>query len=76
MTCLECGWPRDNPAHVYGCTGEIPLGVMPRVFWVERRVKEIDAAIVRYVAAGYNVPGDWLTEREDHIEYLRRVYDD
>lgn len=41
-----------------------PLGLVPRFIRDEQRLAEIDAAIGRYVAALYPIPGDWLRERD------------
>lgn len=40
-----------------------PLGVMPYGFWLVNRFDEINAAIARYEAAGWEVNPDWIKER-------------
>jgi hypothetical protein len=75
MTCPDCQWPTDNPAHVYGCRVNMPpLGIKPKVLWVEERLKDLDNAIVRYVGMNYDVPQEWIRERVEHVQYLNGVY--
>ena len=47
-----------------------PLGVCPRFIWEEKRLKEIDDAIVRYLYAGQPIPGEWNEERTYLISRL------
>jgi hypothetical protein len=39
-----------------------PIGLTPRFVRDEQRRIEIQAAVVRYMDAGYAVPPEWITE--------------
>lgn len=41
-----------------------PMGLIPRFVVEERRLRDIDAAIGRYVAHLMPIPPEWLDERE------------
>ena len=41
-----------------------PLGVMPYGLWLVNRFDEVNAAIARYAAAGWEINPDWIKERE------------
>ena len=40
-----------------------PLGIQPRIYWLEERLAELDAAIKRYRESGKLPPIDWTNER-------------
>lgn len=46
-----------------------PIGIEPRYIWEKKRIKELKAAIKRYVDAGMEVPIEWITELN---EFCRR----
>lgn len=46
-----------------------PLGLRPRFIVDELRMQEIEAAMRRYLEAGYQVPPDWMTE---YVELYNR----
>lgn len=68
--CIECeadaSWCDDPPV--------LPLGITPRFLWVEARLKELDAAIVRYASRYLPVRREWIEERADHVTYLNNYY--
>lgn len=39
-----------------------PIGIEPRYIWEKKRIKELKAAIKRYVDADMEVPIEWVTE--------------
>lgn len=39
-----------------------PLGIKPKQQWLEERMQEINAAIVRYAEAKLIIPIEWLNE--------------
>jgi hypothetical protein len=39
-----------------------PLGVMPKYFWLSRRMADVSAAINRYAESGIDVPSHWIEE--------------
>jgi len=41
---------------------KLPLGLMPEFIWKEKRVEEIDQAIMRYIKSGKEVPIEWIRE--------------
>lgn len=49
-----------------------PLGVIPRWLWLERRYNDIHAAILRYEAAGFDIPANWREERRGLATDLQR----
>jgi hypothetical protein len=49
-----------------------PLGLMPRWLADEKRLADVDAALQRYKDANLELPGEWLWERQDLLENLRR----
>jgi hypothetical protein len=46
-----------------------PIGIMPRYIWDEIRLRELAAAISRYVAVYRPVPAEWI---EEYNELLKR----
>jgi len=42
-----------------------PLGIIPRKFWLEQRLTNLDEAIERYNEAQKEVPQGWYAERND-----------
>lgn len=51
-----------------------PLGVYPRTFWVEDRLRVLMDAFARYGAADWPVPPEWLEEYVVHVKYLNEQY--
>jgi hypothetical protein len=49
-----------------------PLGLMPRWLADEKRLGDLDAALQRYRGAYLDPPGEWLWERQDLLDNLRR----
>ena len=48
-----------------------PLGIIPRMIWLEQRYNDLEDAIKRYIIAGRNVPTEWYKELyEIHTEIL------
>jgi len=47
-----------------------PLGLMPEKIWIEQRVSVILGAMQRYVSIGKQIPGEWVTELQGHINNL------
>lgn len=62
----------ERIAHSPGLIGLPPLGLKPRFIVVEQRFAEIDGAIKRYLSAYLPIPVEWIEERNEIIEYLRR----
>lgn len=48
-----------------------PIGVIPRNLHEERRMKELDSAIMRYISAHMLIPLEWLEERNELLERWR-----
>ena len=48
-----------------------PLGCRPRFIVAEQRLTELDEALERYIAAGLDLPEEWLEERTELLEWLR-----
>lgn len=46
-----------------------PLGIMPHKFWIEMRINDLEAAIVRYTVARMPVPKAWQRE----LDMLRKL---
>lgn len=42
-----------------------PVGLMPRKFWLGRRLDDVQAAIDRYRNAGFPVSPEWIEERDE-----------
>ena len=40
-----------------------PLGLLPEIFWLEGRLKDVEAAIERYTKALKEIPSSWIEER-------------
>jgi len=66
----DCGSYRSLPEPVK----VPPLGIYPRSFWVEDRLRELMDTMARYAGAQWPVPQEWLDEYVDHVTYLNRVY--
>lgn len=47
----------------------VPLGLMPRQTWDQKRIVEISAAIARYEKENFEVPKEW---RDEFNEILKR----
>lgn len=62
----------ERIAHSPGLVGLPPLGLRPRFLLAEQRFAEIDDAIKRYLSAYMPIPVEWIEERNEIIEYLRR----
>jgi len=50
-----------------------PLGIQPRKFVTEDRVREICAGIDRFISEAAVPPMEWVHELKELIEYLHRV---
>jgi hypothetical protein len=62
----------ERIAHCPELVGLPPLGLRSRLIVVEQRFAEIDDAIKRYLSAYMPIPVEWIEERNDIIEYLRK----
>ena len=40
-----------------------PLGLLPEIFWLEGRLKDVEAVITRYAEALKEIPSEWIEER-------------
>jgi hypothetical protein len=49
-----------------------PVGLRPRFVVVEERIHEIQEAVKRYVSANKAVPAEWLSELDEHTQFLSR----
>lgn len=49
-----------------------PLGVIPRYLSIERRIRELDAAIERYLGHNCQIPVEWVSERNELFEWLNK----
>lgn len=49
-----------------------PLGLRPRFILDEHRLKEINEAIERYIAADYPIPDGWIKERDDLLKLIKK----
>lgn len=47
-------------------TKKPPLGVMPKWLWLEHRMQELWAAMIRFNMAGVEIPAEWLDETLRH----------
>ena len=47
-----------------------PTGIEPRTYWLERRAKDLSAAIQRYLAAGLPIPPEWVAEHNEILKEL------
>lgn len=50
--------------------GKPPLGIMPKRFWKEDRLKEINRAISDRIGTAWNIPLEWVVERNQILEEL------
>jgi hypothetical protein len=48
----------------------LPIGVIPKVIWITKRVDDLNSAIERYLNEGLLVPEEWCNERNEHLEWL------
>lgn len=48
-----------------------PVGLRSRGVWLEARLREIEAATARYLAAGLRPADDWAREWYDHVSWLQ-----
>ena len=46
------------------------IGLYPRKLFLEDRLNDINAAILRYIDANYLIPNEWVNEREQIIIFL------
>ena len=46
-------------------TKKPPIGIIPRYIWELKRIKELKSAIRRFIAAGKEIPIEWLNEYND-----------
>lgn len=53
-----------------------PLGIKPRMFVLENRLREIDGAMIRYIKASMSIPEEWLEERNEIILTLQGIRKD
>lgn len=42
-----------------------PIGIEPRYIWEKKRIKELKSAIKRFIAAGKEIPIEWVNEYND-----------
>ena len=52
--------PLDEP--LFEAVQKPPIGAMPRRFWIEDRIMELEGAINRYSKANLVLPGEWVAE--------------
>lgn len=50
-----------------------PVGIMPRFIWIEKRLDEIQQAIERRFNTTYEIPLEWVQERNELVKELERV---
>jgi hypothetical protein len=48
-----------------------PLGLYPQKLFLEDRLNDINAAIIRYIEADYLIPKEWIDERELILKKVR-----
>jgi len=59
----DCEWCKINLNNMIHLTEpHPPIGLTPRLFWLENRAKEIYEACIRYYKAGHTVPQEWFVE--------------
>ena len=46
-------------------TKKPPIGIIPRYIWELKRIKELKSAIRRFIAAGKQIPIEWVNEYND-----------
>ena len=46
-------------------TKKPPIGIIPRYIWELKRIKELKSAIRRFIAAGKEIPIEWINEYND-----------
>lgn len=46
-----------------------PLGVIPRIIWEDRRLAELDRAMMEYDAFGFPVDPEWPRERDELLAW-------
>lgn len=51
-----------------------PLGLIPRFIIDEHRLRDIDAAILRYAIAQMEIPQEWHDERSGIVNRLNAYY--
>jgi hypothetical protein len=47
---------------------QIPIGIMPKYIWDDKRFHELCLAITRYYSEGLEIPIEWI---EEYNEYIR-----
>lgn len=47
-------------------------GYFPKLFWLEDRLKDIDHAINRRIAARQEIPAEWITERNELVLNIKK----
>lgn len=47
-----------------------PIGLIPKWAQMEGRLRDIDAAVDRYLKAGMTIPDEWKAERDEIVDYL------
>lgn len=50
-----------------------PLGITPRIFWLERRLVEVHDAIIRYSDEGFDIPANWWTEYNNLVTEIQTI---
>ncbi|WMI81823.1 hypothetical protein [Anaerotignum sp. MB30-C6] len=48
-----------------------PLGIAPERFWKEDRLKEIERAISERIGTTFDIPLEWLVERNSLLRELK-----
>ena len=84
--CQTCAWEQVPPS-CWGCrfqplsdpdiptpdkTKKPPLGIKPREMHNELRLREVRAAIARYMLDGWPINPDWVAEYNHLIEQHQR----
>lgn len=50
---------------------KLPIGIYPKVIWIEQRCRELVAAINRYNEAGFASRPEWIEELAEHEQWLQ-----
>ena len=48
-----------------------PLGIMPRMMWIDARRIELESALDRYMKSYTEIPIEWIEEYNELIKLLR-----
>lgn len=47
---------------------QVPIGIIPKYIWDDKRFHELCEAITRYYSKGLEIPIEWI---EEYNEYIR-----